>query len=195
MRTAEINRDTNETQIELFLKLDGEGISDIKTDCGFLNHMLTLFAAHGMFDLVVKAKGDSEVDFHHTVEDVGIALGKVFNAALGKKAGIKRYGSFILPMDEALIMTAVDISGRALLCSELDIPAAKVGDFDTELCEEFLQAFVRNMGITLHVRQLAGTNSHHIIEGVFKCLARALKEAVSVDEKLGGKLPSTKGVI
>jgi imidazoleglycerol-phosphate dehydratase len=195
MRNTEIKRYTKETQIELSLDLDGKGNSDIKTDCGFLNHMLTLFASHGMFDLNVKVKGDSEVDFHHTVEDVGIALGMAFSNALGEKKGIKRYGSFILPMDETLIMIALDISGRALLCHDLNIAPEKVGDFDTELCEEFLQAFVRNMNITLHVKQLSGTNAHHIIEGVFKCLARALKEAVEIDEKLGDKVPSTKGVL
>lgn len=195
MRNAEIQRNTKETQIEIALELDGAGKSDIKTDCGFLKHMLELFAAHGMFDLKVYCNGDSEVDFHHTAEDIGIALGKAFAKALDDKKGIKRYGSILLPMDETLIMTALDISGRALLCCELDIKSPKVGDFDTELCEEFLQAFARSMGITLHVKQITGKNAHHIIEAAFKGLARALKEAVSVDEKLGGRVPSTKGVL
>ena len=195
MRTAEEKRITKETQIELKLNLDGTGNAEIKTDCGFLNHMLTLFAAHGMFDLELTCSGDSEVDFHHTAEDIGIALGKAFYDALGDKKGIKRYGSFLLPMDETLIMVALDISGRALLCCDLDIAAQKVGDFDTELCEEFLQAFSRNLGLTLHVKQLAGKNAHHIIEAVFKGLARALREAVQIDERAKEKIPSTKGVL
>ena len=193
MRNFEINRQTAETDIALFLELDGNGKSDIDTGCGFLDHMLTLFASHGSFDLNVKCVGDTDVDYHHSVEDIGICLGKAFAGAIGDGAGIYRYGNMILPMDESLILTAVDVSGRSYLAYDLNIPTEKVGDFDTELVEEFMIAFVRNAGVTLHVKQLAGTNSHHIIEGAFKSIARALKSAVAIDEKKAGQIPSTKG--
>ena len=195
MRTADIDRRTAETDIQLSLELDGTGAGSIATGCGFLDHMLTLFARHGRFDLTVSCKGDTYVDDHHTVEDIGICLGDAFAQALGDKRGVKRYGSALLPMDEALILTAVDLSGRGLLCFGLDIPAAKVGTFDTELVEEFLLAFVRRAELTLHVTQLAGKNSHHIIEGTFKSLARSLAEAVSIDQRFSQEIPSTKGVL
>ena len=195
MRTAEINRKTNETDIKLSLNLDGTGKSEINTGCGFLDHMLTLFARHGGFDLAVSCKGDTYVDYHHTVEDIGISLGDAFKAALGDMRGITRYGSFILPMDEALIMTAVDISGRAHLSYDLTIPAQKVGDFDTELAEEFYLGFVRHAAVTLHIKELSGTNSHHIIEGAFKSVARGLAAAVKIDETHRDEIPSTKGVL
>lgn len=193
MREGYIKRTTAETDIELKLMLDGNGTSKINTGCGFLDHMLTLFASHGSFDLCIECKGDTNVDYHHSVEDIGICLGTAFRQALGNCMGIYRYGSMILPMDEALILTAIDISGREFLAYDLKIPTEKVGDFDTELVEEFLLAFVRNAGITLHVKQLAGTNSHHIIEGAFKSIARALKVAAAIDEKKAGEIPSTKG--
>ena len=193
MRNYEIKRQTAETDISLSLELDGKGVSSINTGCGFMDHMLTLFASHGCFDLSVSCDGDVEVDYHHSVEDIGICLGKAFAAALGDCRGITRYGSMILPMDEALIMTAVDISGRDCLAYGLKIPTEKVGDFDTELVEEFMIAFVRNAGIPLHINQLAGANSHHIIEGAFKSLARALRIAVSIDERKADEIPSTKG--
>ena len=193
MRTFELNRKTAETDITLSLCLDGTGKSDIKSGCGFLDHMLTLFAKHGGFDLTVKCQGDVEVDDHHTVEDIGIALGTAFAGALGEKRGICRYGSMILPMDEALIMSAVDICGRDTLVCKLDIPTDKVGDFDTELVEEFLTAFVRNARLSLHVMQLQGKNSHHIIEGVFKALGRVMGRAVAIDPTRVGEIPSTKG--
>lgn len=195
MRTAEINRKTNETDIKLRLNLDGTGKSESNTGCGFLDHMLTLFARHGGFDLAVSCKGDTNVDYHHTVEDIGIALGDAFKSALGDMRGITRYGSFILPMDESLIMTAVDISGRSHLSYGLTIPAQKVGDFDTELTEEFYLGFVRHSAITLHIKQLSGTNSHHIIEGAFKSVARSLAAAVKIDESRRNEIPSTKGVL
>ena len=195
MRCAEINRKTAETDIKLSLNLDGAGVSSINTGCGFLDHMLTLFAKHAHYNLDVECVGDTHVDYHHTAEDVGICLGKAFADALGDKRGIARYGDIILPMDEALIMCAVDISGRDYLGYALNIPAYKVGDFDTELCEEFMLAFVRESRITLHLRQLAGTNSHHIIEGAFKALGRALAKATEIMEKFAGEIPSTKGVI
>ena len=195
MRTAEINRKTNETDIKLKLNLDGTGKSEIATGCGFLDHMLTLFARHGGFDLTVSCKGDTYVDYHHTVEDIGIALGDAFKSALGDMRGITRYGSFILPMDEALIMTAVDISGRAHLSYGLTIPAQKVGDFDTELTEEFYFGFVRHAAVTLHIKQLSGTNSHHIIEGAFKSVARSHAAAVKIDQNRKDEIPSTKGVL
>lgn len=195
MRKTSIARKTNETDIMLTLSLDGKGESDISTGCGFLDHMLTLFSKHARFDLTVKCVGDTQVDYHHTTEDIGIALGKALSQALGDKKGICRYGDIILPMDEALVMCAVDISGRGGLFYGLNIPAYKVGDFDTELTEEFLNALAREAGITLHIRQLAGSNSHHIIEGAFKALARVLKEAVAIDEKFKDEIPSTKGVI
>jgi len=193
MRTFEISRKTAETDISLSLNLDGTGKSSIDTGCGFLNHMLTLFAAHGKFDLNVKCSGDTDVDDHHSVEDIGIVLGQAFQAALGDKRGITRYGSFLLPMDEALIQTAVDISGRSCLCYGLEIPTQKIGTFDTELVEEFFLAFTRNCPMSLHVRQLAGRNSHHIVEGVFKSVARSLKAAVALDGT--NDIPSTKGVL
>ena len=195
MRVSEIKRKTAETDIELALSLDGTGKSEIATGCGFLDHMLTLFTKHSHYDLKINCKGDTDVDYHHTVEDVAICLGKAFSEALGDKAGIKRYGSIILPMDEALILVAVDISGRDYLGYALDIPSYRVGDFDTELCEEFMKAFVREAKITLHVRQLAGTNSHHIIEGSFKALGRALAASSEIDAKFANEIPSTKGVL
>lgn len=195
MRTAEIKRDTNETKITLTLNLDGSGISKISTGVGFLDHMLTLFARHGSFDLSVTCKGDVEVDDHHSTEDIGICLGSAFAEALGNMAGINRYGNIILPMDESLILCAADISGRSYLGYGLQIPTEKVGTFDTELVEEFFLAFTRKAGITLHFQQLAGTNSHHIIEGAFKAFGRVMKQAVAVDPSLGGQIPSTKGVL
>ena len=195
MRNAEITRKTGETDIVLSLNLDGTGKSDIQTGCGFLDHMLTLFAKHGRFDLDLTCKGDVEVDYHHSAEDIGICLGNAFRQAIGNGAGILRYGSMILPMDEALVLCAVDISGRACLVYNAEIPTEKVGDFDTELVEEFLCAFVRQAAITLHVRQLDGKNSHHIIEAIFKALARALASAVSQDASRADEIPSTKGVL
>ena len=195
MRTAEINRKTGETDIALCLNLDGSGKASIATGCGFLDHMLTLFARHGRFDLTVSCKGDTWVDDHHTVEDIGIALGQAFAWALGDKRGIFRYGDVALPMDETLILSAVDISGRSYLGYALEIPAQKVGTFDTELVEEFWLGFVRNARITLHIRLLAGTNSHHIIEGAFKSVARSLRAAVAIDPVAANEIPSTKGVL
>ena len=195
MRTVTIERKTAETDIKLTLALDGTGNSTVETGCGFLDHMLTLFASHGRFDLEVCCRGDTWVDYHHSVEDIGIALGSAFAEALGDKKGIHRYGDTILPMDEALIMTAVDFSGREFLGYMLDIPTEKVGDFDTELVEEFWLGFVRNARCTLHIRQLAGSNSHHIIEGAFKAAARALKEAVAIDAGFADEIPSTKGML
>ena len=195
MRESKIVRNTQETQIEISLNLDGKGSREINTGCGFLDHMLELFARHGDFDLKVKCTGDMVVDAHHTAEDIGIALGTAFKNALGEKRGIVRYGDIILPMDEALILCALDISGRGGAYVELDLPTEKVGDFDTELCAEFLYAFAREGGMTLHVKQLDGANSHHIIEGVFKGLSRVLKKAVSIDNNHIGEVPSTKGVL
>ena len=195
MRNSEIKRTTKETDISLSLSLDGEGVSDIKSGCGFLDHMLTLFAKHGGFNLSLTCNGDVEVDYHHTVEDIGISLGKAFSEALGNKKGITRYGSMILPMDETLILSAVDISGRACYVSELNMRARKVGDFDVELVDEFFQAFAQNAALTLHIRQLAGRNTHHIIEGVFKSVARSLRAAVAIDERFSDAVPSTKGVL
>ena len=195
MRTAEINRATAETAIALKLNLDGTGVSSIDSGCGFLDHMLTLFAKHGRFDLAVSCKGDTQVDDHHTVEDIGICLGQAFAEALGDKRGICRYGDTILPMDEALILTAVDLSGRSFLVYDMAIPAQKVGTFDTELGQEFWLAFVRTAGCNLHLKQLAGSNSHHILEGAFKTVARSLRQAVSIDPSLGDEIPSTKGVL
>ncbi len=195
MRTAEINRKTNETDIRLRLDLDGTGVSEIDTGVGFLDHMLTLFARHGRFDLTLKCDGDTDVDDHHSVEDIGISLGQAFFEALGEKRGIIRYGSFILPMDESLILTAVDISGRAYLNYDLHIPTQKVGAFDTELVEEFFLGFVRNANLTLHIKQLEGKNSHHIIEGAFKSFARSMKQAVAIDPAFCDEIPSTKGVL
>lgn len=195
MRTANIARKTAETDISLTICLDGKGESDIQTGCGFLDHMLTLFAKHGRFDLTVRCVGDTYVDYHHTVEDIGICLGKAFYEALGDKKGIIRYGSMILPMDETVILSAVDISGRGGFYPILNIPTPKVGDFDTELCQEFWIAFARDAGITLHIQQLAGVNSHHIIEGVFKSVARSLKAAVAIDSAFADEVPSTKGIL
>ena len=195
MRTAQIIRNTAETQIQATLNLDGTGKSNIATGCGFLDHMLTLFAKHGRFDLDITCSGDTWVDDHHTVEDIGIALGQAFAQALGEKRGITRYGSQILPMDEALILTAVDISGRSFLGYDLQIPTQKVGSFDTELVEEFWLGFVRNCLCTLHIRQLAGTNSHHIIEGAFKSAGRSLRSAVAIEAAYADEIPSTKGVL
>lgn len=195
MRTSEIKRKTAETDIALTLNLDGTGKSEIDSGCGFLDHMLTLFAKHGRFDLKLTCKGDTQVDDHHTVEDIGIALGEAFSEALGDKRGIIRYGNMILPMDEALILSAVDISGRSYLGYDLRIPTAKVGNFDTELVEEFFQGFTRCAKITLHLKQFCGTNSHHIIEGAFKSVAHSLCTAVAIDEKFKDEIPSTKGVL
>ena len=195
MRISTVNRQTSETNIALTLNLDGSGVSAIDTGCGFFDHMLTLFARHGGFDLTLTCKGDTYVDDHHTVEDVGICLGKALSEALGDKRGIKRYGDRILPMDETLILSAVDISGRGGCFMDMSIPTEKVGSFDTQLCEEFFIALAQNGGLTLHVRQLAGRNSHHIIEGAFKSVARSLAEAVSIDEKNSDKIPSTKGLL
>ena len=195
MRNATIKRQTAETDVMLILELDGTGKAEITTGCGFLNHMLTLFAHHGSFDLSVQCQGDTWVDDHHTVEDVGICLGQAFAQALGEKKGIIRYGNFILPMDESLILSAVDISGRSYLGFDLQIPTFKIGTFDTELVEEFFLGFVRQCPMSLHIRKLAGTNSHHIVEGAFKSVARSLKAAVAVDEKNPDAIPSTKGVL
>ena len=195
MRTAEIKRKTAETDISLKLNIDGIGTGSIDTGCGFLNHMLTLFAKHGRFDLAVNCVGDTDVDDHHSVEDIGIALGSAFAIALGDKRGAVRYGSMLLPMDEALILSAVDLSGRGFLAYEASIPTEKVGSFDTQLAEEFWIAFARNCGCTLHICQLAGSNSHHIIEGTFKSVARSLKKAVAIDPAFANEVPSTKGVL
>ena len=195
MRTATIIRKTAETDISLELNLDGSCACSVDSGCGFLDHMLTLFAKHGRFNITLRCKGDTYVDDHHTVEDIGIALGQAFAQALGDKRGIIRYGDCTLPMDEALILTAVDISGRSYLSYDLDIPTQKVGTFDTELVEEFYLAFVRHAGLTLHIRQLAGRNSHHIIEGAFKSVARSLKQAVAIDKTYFDEIPSTKGVL
>lgn len=195
MRTSAIERNTAETKIKLSLNLDGTGESTVNTGCGFLDHILTLFAKHGRFDLTVKCDGDTNVDYHHTVEDIGIVLGTAFSEALGDKKGIERYGDIILPMDEALILTAVDLSGRAYLGFNLEIPTEKVGDFDTELVKEFWLGFVRTAGCTLHIKQLAGENSHHIIEGAFKSAARSFSKAVKINSDYKDEIPSTKGVL
>lgn len=195
MRSSFIERKTAETDIKLNLNLDGEGVSEIDTGCGFINHMLTLFARHGNFDLTVNCKGDIDVDYHHTAEDIGICLGEAFRKALGDMKGITRYAHTILPMDESLILSAVDISGRSFLAYTADIPTEKVGDFDTELVREFFEAFVRKAEITLHIKRLDGYNSHHIIEGMFKSVARSMKAAVAIDEKNKDRIPSTKGVL
>ena len=195
MRSFEINRKTGETDIALSLSLDGSGKSEIKTGCGFLDHMLTLFAKHSGYDLAVACVGDTYVDYHHTAEDIGICLGTAFREALGDKRGIVRYGDMLLPMDEALILSAVDISGRDTLVYRVDMPTFKVGDFDTELCEEFWCAFVREARLTLHIRMLDGKNSHHVIEGIFKSVARSLAKATAIDEARKNEIPSTKGVL
>ncbi|MBE7021352.1 MAG: imidazoleglycerol-phosphate dehydratase HisB [Ruminococcaceae bacterium] len=195
MRCSNITRNTKETKIILSLNLDGTGESNIDTGCGFIDHMLTLFASHGKFDLDVKCEGDTHVDYHHTVEDIGICLGEAFNEALGDKKGILRYGYMILPMDESLILSAVDLSGRAYLGYGLNIPAYRIGTFDTELVEEFFYGFVRCAKCTLHISQLDGKNSHHIIEGTFKSVARSLRKAVTLSKKYRDEIPSTKGVL
>ena len=195
MRKTEFVRKTAETDIALSLNIDGSGKSEISTGCGFLDHMLTLFAKHSRFDLAVSCKGDTDVDYHHTTEDIGICLGAALKKCLGDMKGIVRYADIILPMDEALILCAADVSGRAYLAYDADMPTEKIGDFDTELVEEFLLGFVRNAGITLHVKQLSGTNSHHIAEGIFKALARVMKASCAIDEKYKDEIPSTKGVL
>ena len=195
MRTAVIRRDTKETQIELTLNLDGVGKEEIATGCGFLDHMLTLFARHGDFDLSVTCHGDTDVDYHHSVEDIGICLGKAFTEALGDKRGITRYGQFLLPMDETLVLCACDLSGRDYLGWAVDLPTAKVGDFDTELAKEFWLAFVRCCPASIHIRELAGENTHHILEAVFKGMGRTLKMAVAPDAKHLDEIPSTKGTL
>lgn len=195
MRTSTINRKTAETDITLTLNLDGSGKSEINSGCGFLDHMLTLFSKHGRFDLSLVCNGDIEVDDHHTVEDIGISLGLAFKEALGDKKGAKRYGYMILPMDESLILSAVDFSGRCYLNYDLNILTDKVGTFDTELVEEFWLGFIRNAECTLHIKQLDGTNSHHIIEGAFKSVARSMRQAVEIDSKFADDIMSTKGVL
>ena len=195
MRQASLTRKTAETDISLTLNLDGRGQSEINTGVGFLDHMLTLFAKHGRFDLTVTCHGDTNVDDHHSVEDIGIVLGEAFAAALGDKRGIRRYGDTVIPMDEALILTAVDLSGRACLGYALEIPTEKIGTFDTELVEEFFEAFTRAAACSLHLRRLAGKNAHHIVEGAFKSFARTMREAVSLDPDAAGEIPSTKGVL
>ncbi|MFI3254308.1 MAG: imidazoleglycerol-phosphate dehydratase HisB [Eubacteriales bacterium] len=195
MRQASKIRTTKETDISLSLSLEGSGKSNIQTDSGFLNHMLTLFASHGKFDLDLSCKGDSDVDFHHTAEDIAITLGQAFTEALGDKKGICRYGSMLLPMDEALIQVAVDISGRGMLVEDISLKTDKVGDFDTELCKEFFIALAREGGLNLHICQIRGENSHHIIEGIFKGVARAMAEAVAIDPRFPQEIPSTKGVL
>lgn len=195
MRTSEISRKTNETDISIRLNLDGTGKSKISTKCGFLDHMLTLFSSHGRFDLEISCDGDTYIDFHHTTEDVGIALGQAFSSALKDKRGINRYGDIHLPMDEALVLCALDLSGRDFVCTDLKIPTQKVGDFDTELVSEFLLGFARNCGLNLHMRTITGDNSHHIIEACFKALGRCLKHAVAIDPAFANEIPSTKGVL
>ena len=195
MRSSEITRKTAETDIRLSINLDGTGKAEVATGVGFLDHMLTLFARHGKFDLCVTCKGDTNVDDHHSVEDIGIALGQAFKEALSDKRGIVRYGDITLPMDEALVLAAVDISGRAMLCCDVQFRTEKIGDFDTELVEEFFQAFCSNASVTLHIRQLAGKNSHHIAEAVFKAVSRALRKAVAIDPEAIDEIPSTKGVL
>ena len=195
MRTAEIVRNTAETKISLSLNLDGTGKADIASGCGFLDHMLTLLTRHGDFDLTLRCQGDTYVDYHHTVEDIGICLGRAFTEALGEKRGINRYGQFLLPMDETLVLCACDLSGRDYLGWAVELPSMTVGDFDTELAEEFWLGFVRNCQATVHIRQMAGKNTHHILEAVFKGMGRTLKMAVAMDEKHLGEIPSTKGVL
>ena len=195
MRTATIKRDTRETQIELTLNLDGTGKASIASGCGFLDHMLELFARHGDIDLSVKCNGDTHVDYHHSVEDIGICLGKAFTEALGDKRGITRYGQFLLPMDETLMLCACDLSGRDYLGWGVELPSMTVGDFDTELAEEFWLAFVRNCPASIHIRQMAGKNTHHILEAIFKGMGRTLKMAVAMDEKHLNEIPSTKGTL
>lgn len=195
MRRKKIERNTKETQIVLALEIDGTGAYEIDTGCGFLDHMMELFARHGRFDLAIECNGDTHVDYHHTAEDIGISLGMAFKEALGDKRGIYRYGQFLLPMDEALVMCAVDISGRSCVNFDVQIPTQKVGDFDTELVKEFIMALSREMGLTIHFKQFAGENSHHIIEAVFKGMARALRAACAIEEEFADEIPSTKGVL
>lgn len=195
MRTSEINRKTNETDISLKLNIDGTGKSSINSGCGFLDHMLTLFSRHGSFDLELTCVGDTEVDYHHTVEDIGISLGQAFSECLGDKRGITRYGSSILPMDEVLILCGIDISGRSHLGYQVEFLSPFIGDFDTELVKEFMLGFVRNLPMALHFKEFAGENAHHLAEGMFKAMARALAVAVSIDEKHANEIPSTKGVL
>ena len=195
MRNAQITRITFETDIKLSLSIDGDGKADINSGCGFLDHMLTLFARHGGFDLTLDCKGDYDVDYHHTAEDIGICLGRAFYEAMGDKKGIVRYADITLPMDESLVLCAVDISGRGGLYYDMSIPTEKVGDFDCELCEEFFTAFCREAQITMHIRQICGKNSHHLIEAVYKASARAISAALSIDEKNKDKIPSTKGTL
>lgn len=195
MRTSVIKRKTAETNIELYLDLNGTGDGEISTGCGFLDHMLTLMAKHGRFDLTLHCKGDTNVDFHHTTEDVGIALGQAFTEALGDKKGINRYGQSLLPMDETLVLSAIDFSGRGYLGYDVPLPAAKVGDFDTELAEEFWLGFVRNADCTLHIRLMCGSNTHHILEAAFKAAGRCIRTAVAIDSAFPDEIPSTKGVL
>ena len=195
MRRAEVERVTKETSIRMTLNLDGCGRHDVRTDCGFLDHMLELLAYHGRFDLTVRGTGDARVDFHHLVEDAGIVLGAAFGKALGDRRGIRRYGQRLLPMDEALVLAALDISGRALLRFEVPMPQARVGSFDTELAREFFEGLTRTLGLTLHVRLLSGENAHHVIEAVFKAVGRALAEAVGPDPDFRDEIPSSKGVL
>ena len=195
MRASTVKRKTNETDIEMSLYLDGAGRSDIDTGCGFLDHMLTLFASHGRFDLTVSCKGDVYVDYHHTTEDIGIALGAAFAEALGDKKGIARYGFMILPMDEALVLSAVDVSGRTYLNFDVKFPTEKIGDFDCELVKEFFYGFVRSFSVSLHVKMFEGENSHHLAEAVFKSVAHALRQAVAVDPQYKDEIPSTKGTL
>lgn len=195
MRRKKIVRDTKETKIVLALEIDGSGAYEIDTGCGFLNHMMELFTRHGRFDIALDCKGDTDVDYHHTTEDIGIALGAAFKEALGDKKGIYRYGSMLLPMDEVLVLCAVDISGRASVNFDVEIPTQKVGDFDTELVKEFITAMAREMGLTVHLKMLAGENAHHIIEAVFKSLGRALRAACAIEEEYADEIPSTKGVL
>jgi len=195
MRNSEIKRKTNETDIELFLNLDGTGKSKINSGCGFLDHMLTLFARHGSFDLDVTCHGDTEVDYHHSAEDIGIALGQALDEALGNRRGITRYGFFVLPMDEVLMLCAIDISGRAHLGYQVEFDVSKIGDFDTQLVKEFMLGFVRNCPMALHFKEFSGENAHHLAEGMFKALGRALAVAVSIDEQHKNEIPSTKGVL
>ena len=195
MRKAEIIRKTSETDVRVCLDLEGNGTYQIESGCGFLDHMLSLFAHHGCFDLEVRCKGDTWVDEHHTTEDIGIALGEAFRKALGSKEGIARYGSMLLPMDEALVLCAVDLSGRCMVRYGLNLPSARLGRFDTELGEEFFWGFARACGASVHLKQLDGTNTHHILEAAFKAFGHAMKEAVRIDPERGGQLPSTKGVL
>ncbi|MBR4766687.1 MAG: imidazoleglycerol-phosphate dehydratase HisB [Clostridia bacterium] len=195
MRTAEIKRTTKETDISLYLNLDGSGKSEIDTGCGFFDHMLTLFASHGRLDLIVKCDGDTYVDFHHSIEDIGICLGQAFAKAIGDKRGILRYGSIVIPMDETLILVSLDISGRSHLNFDVELPTPTVGEMDTELVEEFFISFVRNANVTLHIKEFAGKNTHHIIECIFKAFGRAICKSVSEDATIGGEIPSTKGLL